>query len=125
MRDIFAQATGSIVIIDGYVGEDVLNLLTVKRDTVWAKLLTGKVSPAFLTLARDFARQYKTLEIRSSKAFHDRFIIIDDKDFYHFGASLEHLGNKTFMFSKLDEPSIQDALRKQWQEAWDQAIPML
>ena len=121
VRDLFAQATRSLVIIDGYVGEDVLNLLTVKREAVQVKLLTGKVSPAFLTLSRDFLLQYKGLEIRSSKAFHDRFIIVDDSDCYHFGASLEHLGNKTFMFSKIEEPLMQLALIKQWTEVWEQA----
>ena len=125
MRDLFAQATGSIVIIDGYVGEDVLNLLTVKKEEVTVRLLTGKVSPAFLTLARDFARQYKGLEVRSSKVFHDRFIIVDDTNCYHFGASLEHLGSKTFMFSKIEELSIKSVLIKQWDEAWNQATLVL
>ncbi len=121
VRDLFAQADHEILVIDGYVGEDVLSLLTVKRDGVRVKLLTGKVSQVFLTLARDFNRQYKGLELRSSNAFHDRFIIIDAKHFYHFGASLEHLGNKTFMFSKLEEPLMTAALQKHWVEAWDQA----
>lgn len=125
LRDLFAQATGSIVIIDGYVGEDVLNLLTVKKEEVTVRLLTGKVSPAFLTLARDFARQYKGLEVRSSKVFHDRFIIVDDTNCYHFGASLEHLGSKTFMFSKIEELSIKSVLIKQWDEAWNQATLVL
>jgi Hsp70 protein len=125
LRDLFAQATGSIVIIDGYVGEDVLNLLTVKREEVNVRLLTGKVSPAFLTLARDFARQYKGLEVRSSKVFHDRFIIVDDTHCYHFGASLEHLGSKTFMFSKIEELFIKSALIKQWDEVWNQAAFVL
>jgi hypothetical protein len=121
VRDLFAQALREVVIIDAYVGEDVLNLLTVKRHTVHVKILTGKVSPAFLTLSRDFNRQYKNLEVRSSKAFHDRFVIVDDSEFYHFGASLEHLGNKAFMFSKLEEPAMIAALRNQWLQAWDQA----
>jgi hypothetical protein len=125
VRDLFAQAGRSIVIIDGYVGEDVLNLLTVKGQAVHVRLLTGKLSPAFLTLARDFARQYKGLEIRSSKVFHDRFIILDDSHCYHFGASLEHLGNKTFMFSKIEEPWMQSALLKQCGQAWDHADHIL
>ena len=121
VRDLFAQAKHSIDIIDGYVGEDVLNLLTVKLETVHVRLLTGKISPVFLTLARDFIRQYKGLEIRSSKAFHDRFIIVDNAHCYHFGASLEHLGNKAFMFSKIEESSMQQALLKQRDEAWKSA----
>lgn len=125
VRDLFAQATHGIVVIDAYVGEDVLNLLTVKREGVVVKLLTSKVSPALLTLAQDFNRQYKGLEIRASKAFHDRFIIVDNRDCYHFGASLEHLGNKAFMFSKISEPAMTSTLKKQWLEAWDQATQKL
>ncbi len=125
VRDLFAVATTNIVVIDAYLGEDVLNLLTVKKDGVHAKLLTGKVSPAFLTLARNFNRQYRNLEIRSSKAFHDRFIFIDDKELYHFGASLEHLGNKTFMFSKIEEPMVIAALKGQWDASWGQASVVL
>lgn len=125
VRDLFAIATKDIVIVDAYLGEDVLNLLTVKRDGVHVKLLTGKVSPAFLTLARDFNRQYRNLAIRTSKTFHDRFIFIDDRDFYHFGASLEHLGNKTFMFSKLEEPLIITALKTHWTTGWGDADVLL
>ena len=121
VRDLFAMAEMNIIVIDSYVGEDVLNLLTVKKDEVCIKLLTGKVSPAFLTLARDFNRQYKNLEIRSSNIFHDRFIFVDNKDFYHFGASLEHLGNRTFMFAKVEEPIVIAALRAQWENGWEQA----
>jgi hypothetical protein len=118
VRDLFADAQSEIIVIDPYVGEDVLALLTVKRSEVAVMILTGKLSPSFLALARDFNRQYKGIEVRSSKTFHDRFLIIDKKDYYHFGASLEHLGNKTFMFSKIVEPSIIESLQNQWNEAW-------
>lgn len=125
VRDLFSAATRELIIVDAYVGEDVINLLTIKRDGVCVKLLTSKISPVVLTLARDFNRQYKNLEIRTSKMFHDRFIFVDDKDFYHFGASLEHLGNKTFMYSKLEEPLIIKELKKHWCEGWGQAIVVL
>jgi hypothetical protein len=118
VRDLFADAQSEIVVIDPYVGEDVLALLTVKRPQVAVMILTGKLSPSFLALARDFNRQYKGIEVRSSKRFHDRFLIIDKKDYYHFGASLEHLGNKTFMFSKILEPSIIESLQNQWNDTW-------
>jgi len=125
VSDIFAQAKREIILIDGYVGEDVLNLLTGKRVGVHVKLLTGKVSAALLTLARDFNRQYKGLAIRSSNAFHDRFVMIDARGFYHFGASLEHLGNRTFMFSKIEEPAMIEALQRQWQQVWGRAKQVL
>ncbi len=125
VTDLFANATREIVIIDGYIGKDVLSLLTVKRDGVHVKLLTDKIPPAFQTLARDFNQQFKNLEIRSSKIFHDRFVFINDSNFYHFGASLEHLGNKTFMFSKLEEPLIIKELKIHWEAGWSGATVVL
>lgn len=121
VRDLFADAQREIVVIDPYVGEDVLSLLAVKQPDVAVKILTGKISAPFLTLARDFNRQYKGIEVRSCKTFHDRFVIIDQKEYFHFGASLEHLGNKTFMFSKIEEPIIIETLQKHWYDAWDEA----
>jgi hypothetical protein len=89
------------------------------------KILTGKASAAFLTLSRDFNRQYKGLEVRSSAAFHDRFIIIDLREHFHFGASLEHLGNKTFMFSKIEEPTMVETLQKHWHKVWEEATKQI
>lgn len=116
--DLFAQAMKEIRVIDPYIGENVLKLLAVKRDGVRVKIITSNITPPFSVLASDFNRQYKELEICKSMSFHDRFIIIDGKNFYHFGASLEHLGNKTFMFSKLEEPTIVATLEKEWQNVW-------
>jgi hypothetical protein len=125
VRDLFADAQNEIIVIDPYVGEDVLALLAVKRPGVSVKILTGKTSPPLLTLTRDFNRQYKAIELRSSNTFHDRFVIIDQKDHYHFGASLEHLGNKTFMFSKIEEPIMIEALQTHWRKAWEEASRQL
>jgi hypothetical protein len=125
VRELFIRAKHTIVIIDAYVGEDVLTLLTAKTAGVNVRILTGNVAPALLSLGRDFNIQYKGLEVRSSKAFHDRFVILDENEFYHFGASLEHLGNKTFMFSKIDEPLVTAALHEHWNSEWEKAAKVL
>jgi len=121
IRDLFVQAKSQIDIIDAYVGEDVLRLLTAKTTTVTVRILTSRVSPALLSLSRDFNKQYTGLQIRCAKDFHDRFVIVDNTDVYHFGASLEHLGNKMFMFSKLEEAVLVNKLREHWQAAWEKA----
>lgn len=121
IKDIFKQASKEICIVDSYVGEEVLSLLTAKPPMVTVKLLTGKASLSFLTLVRNFNLQYKGLEVRFSKSFHDRFVLLDNNVFYHFGASLEHLGSKNCMFSKIEEPSLINAIKKQWADAWDAA----
>jgi hypothetical protein len=58
------------------------------------------------------------LEIRISKDYHDRFLIIDETTFYHFGASLKDLGNKAFMFSKIEEEKNKATLLEKWQTDW-------
>jgi hypothetical protein len=72
-------------------------------------------------MATDFNRPYGRLSIRTSSAFHDRFIIIDDKDFYHFGASIKDLGNRGFMFSRIEEPELMKILLGNFQVEWSKA----
>jgi len=115
---IIAGAKASIQIVDGYVGEDLLNLLTAKENGVTVSVLTKPLSPSLITLCRAFNQQYGNLSVRSSTAFHDRFVIVDDADFFHFGASLKDLGKRGFMFSRIEEPDVIDALRKKFRDEW-------
>lgn len=125
ITSILRAATKSILLVDGYVAEHNLNLLRVKADAVAAKILTQPQSanPAFVTAARAFVTQYAAgppVEIRTTAAFHDRFIVIDDTDYYHFGASIKDAAKKnTFMFSRIKEPTIAVTLlatiTKEWQ----------
>ncbi len=121
VMDILAEAKRSIVIIDGYVDEKVLSLLSSKGMAVEVSVLTKSVPAALNTAAIAFNRQYGKLSIRTSSVFHDRFVIVDDQDFYHFGASIKDLGNRGFMFSLIEELVVIDALRKQWIQEWANA----
>jgi hypothetical protein len=125
VRDILAQAKKSIVIIDGYVNEDVLNLVSGKDKSVEVKILTKNVSASLNTAAIAFNKQYGNLSIRSSSVFHDRFVIIDNKEFYHFGASIKDLGNRGFMFSLIEESFVIDALRQQFNQEWANATVVI
>lgn len=124
-EEILSKANQSIWIIDGYINPDVLALLTTKKSSVKAKILTKEVPPAVKTAIVAFNKQYGNLSIRTSQTFHDRFIIIDDSDFYHFGASIKDLGNRGFMFSRIEESQIIDALRTKWTEEWGKANPII
>lgn len=124
-RDILSQAKQSISIIDGYVSEDVLNTLTAKANTVAVNILTRSVSPSLQTAAHAFNKQYGKLSIRTSPAFHDRFVIIDNHDFYHFGASIKDLGNRGFMFSLIEEPVVIDSLQSEWENEWARATVVI
>lgn len=118
---MFADAKASISLIDGYIGEDVLNLLTKKGSGVAVRILTKPLSPSLGTICRAFNQQYKGLSVRSSNAFHDRFVIVDDRDFYHFGASIKDAGKRAFMFSVMEEPEIIDSLRRKFEDEWNRA----
>lgn len=121
VTEILSQAQQSITIIDNYLNEDVLNLLTSKKPDVEVRILTKDVPPALKTAANAFKKQYGKLSIRISTAFHDRFVIVDDHNFYHFGASLKDLGHRGFMLSRIEEPEVINALRTKWAQEWANA----
>ncbi len=125
LKDILAQAKQSIALIDGYVNEDVLDILSAKDKAVEVSIITKNVSASLNVAAIAFNRQYGRLSIRTSPAFHDRFVIIDDRDFYHFGASLKDLGNRGFMFSFIEEPFVIDSLRTHWKQEWAKATVVI
>lgn len=118
---ILEHADTQIDIIDGYISSDVLNLLTKKKSYVAVNILTKSVNPALKTAAIAFNKQYGKLAIRTSNSFHDRFIVIDSKDFYHFGASIKDVGKRGFMFSRIEEENVIKAVQKKIIEEWDRA----
>lgn len=118
VKEILSDAQRRIMIIDAYVNENVLNLLTSKQTTVEVHILTKSVSPALRAAAIAFNKQYKKLSIHTSPAFHDRFLILDDRDFYHFGASIKDLGHRGSMYSRIEEPEVIDALCRKLSQEW-------
>jgi len=112
---IFESAKKEIWIVDGYVNEKTLSLIQSKAESVNVKIITDPkaIDDKLKTFIDAFNKQYKHLELKSSSAFHDRFIIIDGKAVYHFGASLKDAGNNTFMFTQLiDNEMIELAINK-------------
>jgi len=77
------RAKTSILLIDNYIDETVLDLLTKKKKKVKVTIFTGKITKAMMLDAEKFNSQYPTLEIKKFSKAHDRFLIIDDKDVYH------------------------------------------
>jgi len=101
---IVKSAKTSIMIIDNYIDETVLELLTKKRKQV-AITIYSKTNPQKLDL-RKFSEQYGEIQFITNTNIHDRFIIIDEKDIYHSGASLKDLGKKISAFSKFDKSAL-------------------
>jgi hypothetical protein len=124
---LIRQAQRRILIVDGYAGESVLALLAAKKPGVTVEIMMkpSQATATFKTHGEAFNAQYQGLAVRTSEAFHDRFVIIDDNDVYHFGASLKDAGRKGFMFSRLEEPSVLDELRKRIAAEWQKANVLL
>lgn len=124
ITSILRAASKSITVIDAYVSDHTLSLLGVKADAVVAKVLTKTQSAnaTFITAARAFIAQYAagpTLEVRTTNAFHDRFIVVDDVDYYHFGASLKDAARRSaFMFSRLEEATVIKSLATTIAQEW-------
>lgn len=118
IQKVLATAKKSIVIIDGYVNESILDM--VGGLGVGVQILTLSVSGSMKMAATKFNAQHGggSLAIRTSNGFHDRFVIIDGADFYHFGASLHDAGKRGFMYSRIEEPSVIAAFRAEWQKQW-------
>jgi hypothetical protein len=119
---IVQQSQKTIEIVDGYVDESVLDLLATIERKVEARILTRtEAASKVKTAATAYNKQYGGLAIRTSSAFHDRFVVVDGTDYYHFGASLKDAGHRGFMFSRIEEPTVikafGEALAAEWSKA--------
>ena len=103
--DLIRTAKKSILLIDNYVDESVLLMLSKRGIGVTATIYTHTISNQLNLDIQKHNSQYPQIEVKTYKQCHDRFLIIDDTDVYHIGASLKDLGKKMFAFSKLDIPS--------------------
>lgn len=105
VSDLVKSAKKSIVLIDNYVDETVLTLFS-KNKKAKVNIYTKNISKQLILDLDKYNSQYKPIEIKKFNSSHDRFLIIDYKDVYHFGASLKDLGKKWFAFSKFDRNAI-------------------
>ena len=101
------RAKVSIVLFDNYVDDSVLTLLSKRKKNVSARIYTRRISQQLQLDLEKYNAQYPPVEIVSFADAHDRFLILDDTEVYHIGASLKDLGKKWFAFSKIEK----DALR--------------
>ena len=105
--NLIKSAKRSIILIDNYIDESVLVLLSKRADgcraTIYTKTITSQLS---LDIKKHNA-QYPPIEIKEFSASHDRFIILDGEEIYHIGASLKDLGKKWFAFSKFEKGSVE------------------
>ncbi len=100
VSDLIKSAKKSIILIDNYIDESTLTLFS-KNPNIKIKIFTNNISKQIQLDIDKYNKQYNNLEVQVTKNFHDRFIILDENDVYHIGASLKDLGNKVFAFSKI------------------------
>ena len=102
--DIISKANKEIIIIDSYVDKVTLDILSKKKVNVTVFLITNEnKSRLTKTDINKFNSEYPKLKIKYTNIFHDRFIIIDNKELYHLGASLKDLGKKVFGITKIED----------------------
>ncbi len=100
--DIIKSAKKSIVLIDNYIDESTLLQLSKRDSKVTCVIYTERITPQIKMDLEKHNSQYPTIHIRILKNTHDRFLIIDNRELYHLGASLKDLGKRWFAFSLID-----------------------
>jgi hypothetical protein len=101
VNDLLKSAKSEVVLIDNYIDDTVFTLFS-KYLHVKIKIYTQTISKQLNLDYQKYQSQYKNIELKEFKKAHDRFLIIDQKEIYHIGASLKDLGKKWFAFSKFD-----------------------
>ena len=104
--DIIKKAYKKILIIDNYTDDSILKMLTKKNKNVEVVILTSDKSNIEKIDIQKFNKEYPILKIAKTNKFHDRFIIIDNREMYHLGASIKDLGKKCFGINKIEDIEI-------------------
>jgi hypothetical protein len=102
VASLIRKAKSSIILVDNYVDESVLLMLSKRQASTSATIFTRKISRQLALDLEKHNAQYPPVAIHPLDGFHDRFLIIDKHDLYHLGASLKDLGKQCFAFSKID-----------------------
>ncbi len=106
VSDLVRTANTSIVLVDNYIDDSVLTLFSKRNQHVSVTIFTKELSKQLSLDLAKYNSQYPLIEVKEFKQSHDRFLIIDTKEVYHFGASLKDLGKKWFAFSKFDKEAF-------------------
>jgi len=106
LSDIIRTADKSIVLIDNYIDDSVLTLFSKRNKNVQVTIFTKEISKQLSLDLAKYNSQYPLIEVKEFQQSHDRFLIIDNREVYHIGASLKDLGKKWFAFSKFDKEAF-------------------
>ncbi len=104
--DIIKKANKKILIIDNYVDDSILKMLAKKKSHTEVVILTSNNSNIQSIDIQKFNKEYPSLKVAKTNKFHDRFIVLDNKEMYHLGASIKDLGKKCFGINKIEDMDI-------------------
>ena len=110
--DIIKKAKEKILIVDNYIDDSILKMLALKNKNVTIVIITSQNSNLIKLDINKFNKQYPSLQIAYSNKFHDRFILIDNKELYHIGASLKDIGKKCFAINKIEDSKFIEFVTK-------------
>ena len=106
VEKLVKSAKKSILLIDNYVDDSVLTMMSEKQTGVKVDIYTKDITKALQLAEKNFNAQYGDLELHTTQLFHDRFLIIDDQTIYLIGASLKDAGKRFFAFTLMDASQI-------------------
>ena len=112
MIDIIRKANTKLTIIDNYIDDSLLKMLTKKKNNVIVTILTSNKSNIQNIDIEKFNKEYPILKVLRTNKFHDRFMIIDDIEMYHLGASIKDLGKKCFGINRMEDKEIIEKIIK-------------
>ena len=107
VADLIRKEKKSLILIDNYVDDSVLTLFGKRKKGVSAKIYTKTISKQLALDLKKHNEQYPPITLEIFKDAHDRFLIIDEKEIYHIGASLKDLGKKWFAFSRFESGAVE------------------
>lgn len=111
--DIVKQAQNNIILIDNFIDQNTIKIFSDIPKEIVVLLITQpkSITPSFDIILESFKKQYRDINIKQTSEFHDRFLIIDNKDFYSIGASIKDAGKKVFMYTKISDSKIHNMIR--------------
>ncbi|PNV82416.1 MAG: DNA-binding protein [Sulfurimonas sp.] len=106
VNDLLRSAKSEVLLIDNYIDDDIFTLFS-KYQNIKIKIYTQSISKQLRLDFKKYNSQYQNIELHEFKKAHDRFLILDEKEIYHIGASLKDLGKKWFAFSKFEMGALE------------------
>jgi hypothetical protein len=115
---IMRSANKSIVIIDPYLDDIIFNYIDLIDEEIDIKLVTSQIKKIFKELLNDLKNIRKNIDARQSEGFHDRYIIIDGKEIWNLGTSINYIGKNAFQINKVTEEETINKIMKDYNLWW-------